>query len=284
MSVKNDGRITFKNQSVKVQLKSDTLKGLLIHLGIIIMVAITAVLVFFYVYLPNFTNHGESITVPDLQGIHMDDIDEFLTKRNLRYEVNDSSYSEKYPPLTILKQYPKAGALVKENRKVFISVNRIKPPTVPVPELVDRSLRNAEAVLKSNELTRGNITYKPSPFLNLVLEVSSNGKILKPGDRISKGSVIDLAVGDGYGQSNFAAPNLVGNLYDDANFIILGSNLEVGLITVEADTTDQKIIVIRQHPEAGTQVRIGDTIDIWIAPEGYEPDESASDNNTQEDE
>lgn len=255
---------------MKLPISTDTPKGFLISVLVIIALFTLSTLFFFYVYLPSYTNHGESITVPNLEGIHMDDIDEFLVKRNLRYEVNDSSYSEKYEPLTILKQYPKAGSKVKEGRKIFISINRVSPPTVPVPELVDRSLRNAEAVLKSNELSRGKITYQPSQFLNLVLEVSHNGEVLKPGDRINKGSVIDLVVGDGYGKSNFDAPDLVNSDLENARFIILGSSLEIGLITVEGDTSNTNIIVIRQHPAAGEQVKIGDAIDLWIAPEGYE--------------
>lgn len=249
-----------------MKLPANTLKGFLVHLVILIALIIGAVLIFFNVYLPSYTNHGETITVPDLEGIHMDDIDEFLVKRNLRYEVNDSTYTEKYPSLTIVKQYPKAGSRVKENRKVFISVNRVNPPTVPVPELVDRSLRNAEAVLKSNELKRGNIQYKPSPFLNLVLEMRIDGQPVQEGEIIDKGSTIDLVVGDGYARSTFDAPRLLGNEMEDARYIILGSNLEIGIITVEGDTTGRESIVFKQRPTPGSRVRIGDAIDIWIAP------------------
>ncbi|GAA0894829.1 hypothetical protein GCM10009122_45110 [Fulvivirga kasyanovii] len=249
-----------------MKLETDSLKSLLIHLVIVVAVLFGLALAFFYIYLPSTTNHGETITVPNLEGVHMDEIDEFLTKRHLRYEVNDSTFSDEHPPLTILKQYPKPGSKVKEGRKIFISVNRIDPPTVPVPELVDRSLRNAEAVLKSNELKRGKITYRPSQFLNLVLEMKYEEEIIDAGQRIPKGSTIDLVVGDGYAQSNFAAPRLTGNEIDDARFIILGSNLEIGLVTLQGDTTGHKSIVTKQEPEAGTQVRIGDAIDLWIAP------------------
>lgn len=249
------------------KIESNTFRGLLIHLLLAIALGTGCLLFFFYAFLPSYSNHGESITVPDLEGIHMDELEDFLIKRNLRYEVNDSSYSEDYPPLTILKQYPKPGSRVKEDRKIFVSVNRVKPPTVPVPELVDRSLRNAEAVLASNELKRGEIAYRPSQFLNLVLEMSCNGKPVKPGDRIDKGSTIDLIVGNGYAQSNFTTPKLIGNSFEDAKFIILGSNLEIGLVTVEGDTTGQKSIVIKQEPKEGDRISIGDVINIWIAPE-----------------
>ncbi|MBL6446790.1 PASTA domain-containing protein [Fulvivirga sp. 29W222] len=258
-----------------MKLETDSFKSLLIHLIIVAAVLFGLALAFFYIYLPSTTNHGESITVPNLEGLHMEEIDEFLTKRNLRYEINDSTFSDKYPPLTILKQYPKPGSKVKEGRKIFISVNRVDPPTVPVPELVDRSLRNAESVLKSNELKRGKITYKPSQFLNLVLEMRYDNEIINSGERIPKGSTIDLIVGDGYAQSNFAAPRLTGNEIDDARFIILGSNLEIGLVTLEGDTTGLKSIVTKQKPEAGAQVRIGDAIDLWISPVSEEDENTA---------
>lgn len=253
-----------------MKLISDNLKGFLIRLLIVGSLLFSLVLIFFYIYLPATTNHGESITVPNLEGIHMEEIDGFLTNRSLRYEVNDSTYSDKYPPLTILRQYPQAGSKVKEGRKIFISVNRINPPTVPVPDLVDRSLINAEAVLKSNELKRGQIIYKPSPFHNLVLEMQLEGRVLETEERIAKGSVIDLVVGNGYGIMNFEMDKLTGNELEEAIFKILGADLKIGLVTVEGDTSGTKSFVIKQDPKAGHQVRVGDPVDLWIAPDTVE--------------
>lgn len=260
-----------------MNIPSNNLKGLLINLAIVVGLLIAAVLIFFYAYLPSYTNHGETITVPDLEGIHMSDIEDFLVKRNLRYEVNDSAYTEIYPPLTIIKQFPKAGARVKENRKIFISVNRVNPPTVPVPELVDRSLRNAEAVLKSNELKRGAIQYKPSPFNNLVLEMQVDGKKINEGERIAKGSTIDLVVGDGYARSTFDTPDVIGRELEEGKFVILGSNLQLGLITAVGDTSVGKIIIYEQRPIPGSKIKIGDAVDIWIAPESDTLDVSRGD-------
>jgi beta-lactam-binding protein with PASTA domain len=244
---------------------ANNLKSLLINFAIMALLILGAMLIFFFVYLPNKTNHGETVTVPDLAGIHMDNVEQYVLQRNLRYEVEDSTYSDDFPPLTILKQYPPAGSKVKEGRKIFISVNRVQPPSVPVPDLVNQSsLRNAEAVLRSNELKRGNIDYKPSPFLNLVLEMYHNGQPIKAGERLPKGSVIDLVVGNGFSRSNIATPDLVGQNYEDATFIILGSSLQVGQVTLEADTARVKTIIIRQYPGAGTEIKMGDPIDLWI--------------------
>ncbi|MEM9297559.1 MAG: PASTA domain-containing protein [Bacteroidota bacterium] len=250
-----------------MKLFPDTLKGLLLHSFIVILLAVCGTLVFFYVYLPYTTNHGETITVPNLYGMKLGEMEDFLNKRDLRYEINDSTYSDEYEPLTILKQYPKAGSKVKQNRKVFISVNRVTPPTVPMPKLLDRSLRNAEAVLKSNELKLGTITYIPSQFLNLVLEMKINDEPLNEGDLVSKGSVIDLFVGSGGDSPVRDVPDLIGLPLDEAETYLRGRDLQIGIIEVLSDTTGEDVFVIRQNPAEGKQARLGDLIDLWIVSE-----------------
>ena len=80
------------------------------NIGIMVGIGLVALLFFFYVYLPSTTNHNETITVPDLVGKSFDDIDEFLTNRNLQYVVTeDSGFSEDYDPEFILSQNPKGG-------------------------------------------------------------------------------------------------------------------------------------------------------------------------------
>src|SRR5690606_2536033 len=129
-------------------------------------------------------------------------------------EINDSAYSEDHPPLTVLKQYPHAGAKVKEGRNISISINRLTPPTVPVPNLVDGSVVNADAVLKSNELRRGKIELVSGPF-NVVKEMKYQGQVIEASERVPKGSVIDLVVMDG-GSKNFEAPDFTGKELEDA--------------------------------------------------------------------
>ncbi|MEM6524613.1 MAG: PASTA domain-containing protein [Bacteroidota bacterium] len=245
----------------------DTLKGFIIHFLVVVSLAVVGTLIFFYVYLPFTTNHGETITVPDLYGMKLEEMDDFLTKRDLRYEINDSTYSDEHEPLAILKQYPKAGSKVKENRKVFLSVNRVKPPTVPMPKIVNRSLRNAEAVLNSNELRLGKLNYVPSQFLNLVLEMRLGDKILKEGDRVPKGSVIHLSIGSGTGTDQREVPDLIGLPLDEADTYLKGKDLQIGIIEVLSDTTDQNVFVVDQKPAGGKAARIGDLIDLWIVPE-----------------
>lgn len=270
-------------------LKVHTLKELLIHVGIVIGISFILVLCFFYVYLPATTNHNETITVPDLEGIHMDNIDEFLIKRNLKYEVMaDSGFTSEYEPQTILKQYPLPGSKVKENRKIFLTLNAVSPPQVKMPDLVDGSVKNAQLLLKSYGLERGSIKYVPDLAQNAVLEQKYNGKTIEPGTYIPKGSKIDLIVGDGLGNTVLEVPDLSGMELEDAEFTVVGSGLKMGSILFrntslsdrdpknEVQQAEKRLIVVKQTPSPGRNVRIGEEVDVWL-DEQEEQEESILD-------
>lgn len=256
---------------------TNTLGGMLLHFlmaaGIIILLGV----LYFYAYLPNTTNHGETITVPNVEGLAINELERFLVNRNLRYEISDSSYSAEYPPLTVLKQFPHAGSKVKEGRKIFISINRADPPTVPIPNLIDGSVVNADAVLRSNELKRGRIELVSGPF-NIVKEMKYKGSELKAGDRVPKGAIIDLVVMDGGTGGKLEIPSFIDLPYDETEFMISGWNLNVGEIILVGDTTGG--VVLKQNPEPGENIKVGDAVDLWIGKPGTPiPDEDEESEN-----
>ncbi|MCD9014382.1 PASTA domain-containing protein [Parachryseolinea silvisoli] len=251
----------------------NTLGGILLSILLALIIIVVLIVIFFFSYLPRATNHGETITVPNIEGMQINQLESFLGSKDLRFEVNDSSYSSEHPPLAVLKQYPHAGAKVKEGRKIFISVNRINPPTVPVPNLVDGSIVNAEAVLQSNELKRGRIVQVPGPF-NVVKEMKYKGAHIEPDVRVPKGSVIDLVVESGNNGRPFPIDDLVGQEFEDGKLYILGANLNLGDVElVGGDTVGYKPIVLKQKPEGGENVKVGDVVTLWIGKAGTEPPE-----------
>jgi eukaryotic-like serine/threonine-protein kinase len=266
-------KFSFRNSGFT--LKSDTLGGLFMHAILAVAIIVLLCVFYFYLYLPHITNHGESITVPSVEGLPITKVEDFLASHDLRYEVNDSSYSADYPPLTVLKQYPAAGAKVKENRKIFVSVNRKNPPTVKMPDLIDGSLTNAEAVLRGSELKRGKIKLVRGPFLNVVKEMEVEGNKVAPGVLVPKGTMVDLVVMDG-GSNKLPAPNVLGFTFEDAKVNILGSNLNIGNINLLGDTTGG--VILKQEPTPGEEIMVGDVVDVWIGKEGTEvPEDEAID-------
>lgn len=260
----------------------NTVGGLLIHLIMAGIVVIVLSALYFYVYLPNSTNHGESITVPNVEGLAFDKVEQFLSSHDLRFEVGDSSYSSQYPPLTVLRQFPLPGSKVKENRKVYLTVNRVKPPTVGMPDLVDKSLINAEQVLKGSELKRGKIILVRGPWLNLVQEMRINGAKVVPGVRVEKNTVVDLVVMDG-GSNKLPTPNVLDFPYDEAEFSLVGSNLNV-TVTLLGDTTGGKAVVLKQKPAPNENIKVGDVVQLWIGnPDTKVPEDEQVDGDSNDD-
>src|SRR5690606_30787156 len=203
-----------------------------INILIILGVLITLLFIFFQVYLPNYTNHGETVTVPDLEGFHYEELSDFLQERNLVLEVTpDSGFVEDVKALHVLKQNPKPGAKVKQNRKIYVTLNAKNAPLVLMPNLVNTPLKNAQEILANFGLVRGEIVYVPDIGMNVVLEQKYRGRNIKEGMEISKGSQIDLVVGDGLGNQTLAIPNLLGMDEGEAEFLVIGSGLRVGTVS-----------------------------------------------------
>lgn len=251
--------------------KPFTLIKFLKNIGIMLGIGAILLLFFFYIYLPAFTNHNETITVPDLVGKSFEDIDEFLTNRNLRYQVStDSGYAENYDPEVILSQNPKGGAKVKENRKIYLTLNANVPPQVKMPNLINTDAVNAQDILESNGLKLGEISYVPDRRINAVIAQKYEGEDIATGADIFKGSTIDLVIGNGEGIKSFPTPDFLGRSYDEVKFQVEASGLKLDEVNFILNDTVPPNRVYKQLPPVGAMVRTGDLIEVWInrkAPE-----------------
>lgn len=169
------------------------LKHALLSVGLIV------VLCFAYLFWLNYyTNHDQRIAVPDLAKLNTDQVIAELEKLDLRMKVIDStSYNPDFPPRTVIEQDPDAGKFVKENRQIYVKINRSGYSKVLVPNLVYKTRRQAEPTLKAMGFKIGEIIYKPNLARDMVLELQHNGKTINSGTQLMKTSTIDIVVGDG---------------------------------------------------------------------------------------
>lgn len=64
-----------------VKIKANTLKGLLIHAMIAMGLLFILALGIFQIILPVLTNKGETVTVPDLKGMSIDEVNKFTSTK-----------------------------------------------------------------------------------------------------------------------------------------------------------------------------------------------------------
>jgi len=152
----------------------------------------------FMYWLDFTTNHGEEIAVPDLAKLTTDQAAEKLDELDLDYVVLDTvDFRKDFPKYSVVEQDPTAGSKVKKDRKIYIKLNSAGFKSVKMPDLIEKTLRQAEPSLKAVGLEIGKLEYVPYLGKDMVLKMKLDGKELKPGDKVMKSSKIDLVLGDG---------------------------------------------------------------------------------------
>ncbi|MGB6267972.1 MAG: PASTA domain-containing protein [Olleya sp.] len=144
------------------------------------------------------TNNGEFETVPDLKGKSIEVAKIELEQNNLELKIQDSAnFNPDYPRYSVIDQDPKANAQVKENRKIYITLNPSGYRKIAVPDLSQRSFRQAKPTLEALGFKVGKTIYIDHIGKDMVRELRHNGQTLKPKTMLPKTTVIDVVLGNG---------------------------------------------------------------------------------------
>lgn len=247
-------------------------KQFLLNIAAIIVVWIAIVMVESY-YLKSTTSFGEKIEVPTFYKIHMDDLDEFVAGKGIKYTIQDSVFLDDWPKGTVCWQYPKptdsSGMFVKSGREVLLSVVPLNPKMIKMPKVVDMSKRMAESSLEAIGI-RTKVSYKPAvEGKGFVLQQLYNGNPIKEGTLVPKGSRVELVVAQGSNGEASSLPNLIGLTISEARERL--SNLTISLYTDCATCTTEdefsNAVITDQNPRGGEGVNIasGSTVTVWAS-------------------
>lgn len=249
--------------TLKDLFKSKTIRKQVLYMLLIFVGLLTIV----FTGLGIYTRHGETVTVPNLKGLKTNEAIELLESQGFRCTI-DSIYNIDVPKGTVFDQEPSANSKVKENRMLYLTVVSMSAPTVKMPDLKDVSLREATAILESFGIKVGALIYKPDLAQNAVLQVLYKNVPVQKGFGISKGSTVDLVLGDGYGNMNVTLPNFIGMTLDEALFVLEGNKLNLGNYYLEKgkDSLDAKVYkqIPPFDPESQQILLQGESVDLYF--------------------
>ncbi|MCQ2114153.1 MAG: PASTA domain-containing protein [Bacteroidaceae bacterium] len=173
-------------------------KGGAIVVNIIFMLVMLLLLLVGLNYAMNiYTRHGETIIVPSLNGMNVNEAQELLEEQGLKLIVSDSVYNKRLSDGQIVGQSPKSGLLVKSGHEIFITVNSQTAASVQIPDIIDNSsYRDAEAELMALGFKMG------EPIMmhgekDWVYGIVCGGHNVYTGDFVPLDSKLQLKVGDG---------------------------------------------------------------------------------------
>ncbi len=145
------------------------------------------------------TKHDVQIKVPNLEQLSLEDTEKALNKVKLNFVVIDSaSFNPKFPPKSVIEQNPTAGDFVKENRKIYLTLNPSGYRKVTIPNVIDQTKRQVVIQLRSMGFRIGKERYIPDLGKDVVRGLENKGVTIKPGEKLPKNTLIDLVLGDGF--------------------------------------------------------------------------------------
>ncbi len=222
-------------------------------------------------YLDTYTLHSQTLEVPNLEGQYFDMLDSTTLKNGFSPILADSLFLVEKNPGEIVDQDPKAGKLVKQGRKIYLTIASYDAPKVTMPDLVDLSLRQATSLMETYGLNIGELSYKPDLCMNCILDQKQNGKTLEPGTRIKRGSVVDLLVGQGLSKELTPVPYLIGINSEMAKSVLQTSFLNIGLVSYDSKSVKTaedslRAKVYKQYPfyTEEPSVFMGSAVDLFL--------------------
>jgi len=235
------------------------------------VIVITVIIFGTFYILKIYTGHGQTLSVPDLTGMTVEEADSIIKERKFRYKINDSVYVSSAEKGTVVEQDPPPDAKVKEQRCIFLTMNALFPERVRMPKLTGMTFREARANMETYGLKLGTLKYVPDIAVNRILKQLCNNREILPNTLIEKGSTIDLVLGEGISDKKTPVPILLGKTLEQALDEVSEAYLNIGLtifdsVLVKTEEDSGRSRVYKQVPMYGkkAKIRLGSYIDIWL--------------------
>jgi len=206
--------------------------------------------------------------VPDFSSLQYNEVDDYAKQRDLKAVIIDSIYDNSKVKGSVVSQDPLPNSLVKQNRKIYLTIVSLSKEMIKMPDLKDLTLRQAVATLETYGLKSGTLTYIPHIAVNAVLKQEYRGREISKGTLIEKGSKINLVLGSGLKDEKITIPFLLGKSREEAINLLHAASLNVGAEFFEEGATESKAFVFKQRPvyTEHAYVNLGTTIDLWFKP------------------
>ena len=222
-----------------------------------------------------YTQHGKSLQVPSFANMTFKEAQQKASNHNLSVIINDSIWTDKYPPGTILKQSPEALSSVKKNRSVYLTITKFQAEEAILPKLAGND--NFDYYKKRLALDNITLKVRQKRFNNQLQDKTilyiyvdgerlSNSELNK-GFKVKKGTEVEAVITT-RGAGSAAIPDLKCKTLEEAEFLVNGTKLSVGSIFKDgtAEGYDGTLYVWKQEPRfiEGNTLKVGSSIDIHV--------------------
>ena len=199
-----------------------------------------------------YTNHGQKLELPDYENTFIEEAIKDAKNKSFQIIVNDSIHIVGRAGGMIINQNPVKGSLVKENRKIYVTITKFNPDKLKLSDLP--VLYGSDFEQKRKELSYQEINtvidgfkYDPGEP-NHILEVSYNGEVIvsrnidRSDVEIEKGGTLHFILSEQSGGTT-KIPDLRCMTVAQARFYLEGVKLKLGNISPTIENLDQAFII-----------------------------------------
>ncbi len=272
MNMKSEDKKSRKDKDLKKTKKSKGSGGV-VFLGILLAFLLVTSIFFGYSKLKAILE-TEEITVPSLIGKEEEIAKAEIEALSLVFNVTDRVKSNDYEAGVVIYQSVEENSKVKSGYPINVTISE-GANLVSVPLLLNKTIEEAEVLLKQNDLNVGTV----DPEFN---DSIPEGKIIKQDPEalteIGPGSRVNIVVSQGPEIKNVIMPDLINKSITEARNALVAMELVVGDVTSQPSDNVEKDLVIWQSYEKGTELETGTAVDLYISSgpsSSNEPDPNA---------
>lgn len=147
-----------------------------------------------------WTHHGATSVVPDVRGLSYEDAVAVLDEANLDVVIADSIDNNGRDMVggTVVEVVPKAGAVVKRGREVYLTIVSYGAHQVKIGEpLANRDLRSVMTVLYNLGIDTSRVVIKKVPWIypGSVIAVHTGDRTIDMGSTVAVNAPITIELG-----------------------------------------------------------------------------------------
>lgn len=216
----------------------------------IFSIAFVGILGFFlvnYIIMPVYVNWRDEVRVPSLTHTTLSEASRLLKARNLQWTVKDTIFRVDIEPEFVMDQHPEAGQMVKEKRRVQLTIS-IPPPKQQMPNLIARTERQARIAIEKLGAILRTVNEDSSDYFERTVVIEQS---IPTGVPVAVGDSIDITVSLGKRNFKKLMPDLLNKSLSEAMRSIREEGFELGEITYISNADLLPNTVVSQSITAG---------------------------------
>jgi eukaryotic-like serine/threonine-protein kinase len=204
------------------------------------------------------------VSIPDIKNYSVDDAQRALAGAKLKPKLVEA-FSATVPAKQVIDVNPAPGTSVRQNSTVVLTVSKGVKPIV-VPDLVGMTTAAARKQLQPLGLSLNVAQQTESDTIPANVIASQDPQ---PSSTAAPNSAVNVIVSTG--ASTISVPNVVGADVDAARAALRDAGLSAAM-SYAVDAANPTGKISRQNPDAGTAVKKGTPVTIYLSVSGSIPD------------